>query len=257
MSGRNGSIEVGATSSALVALVRSEWGKVWSVRAPAACLAAAVLLAVATAFTLANDQVRAMQTGELPVGTLVAVPEILASSVAFAQMVVVLAALQLVTPEYANGQIATTFLSHPRRWVVVLTKAAVAGVLGGLTGLLAGPLSVAAAELALGDAPRATVPAAEAAVVTAGVFACTAMIAVALGFFTRSGVAALSVAFVLLVLTLVAPAATGQVFPGLAGSALVSGTGDPYARWAALLVLLAWVVASVGAAVVSVERRDA
>jgi|GEM_PF-3952322 len=256
MPGRNVTIEVGATSAAVVALVRSEWGKAWSVRAPAACLAGAVLLAVGTAFTLANDQVRAMQTGELPVGTLIPVPEILASAVVFAQMVVVLAALQLVTPEYASGQIATTFLSHPRRWVVVLTKAAVAGVLGGLTGLLTGPLGIAATELALGDAPRASVPAPEAAVVTAGVFACSAMIAVGLGFLTRSGVAALSAAFVLLVLTLAAPAATGQVFPGVAGSALVSGTGDPYARWTALLVLLAWVAAIVGAAMVSVERRD-
>lgn len=257
MAARNGPVEVGATPAAMVALIRSEWGKARSVRAPAACLAGAVLLAVATSFTLANDQVRAMQTGELPVGTVVPVPEILASSVAFAQLVVVLAALQLVTPEYASGQIATTFLSHPRRWVVVLTKVAVAGALGALTGLLTGPLSVAAAALALGDAPRVMVPAAEAAVMTAGVFACAAMVAVALGFLTRGGVAALSVAFVLLVLTLAAPAATGQVFPGVAGSALVSGTGDPYARWAALLVLLAWVVASVGAAVVSVERRDA
>ncbi|MFE5341288.1 hypothetical protein ACFQ80_13740 [Isoptericola sp. NPDC056578] len=257
MSGRNATVEVGAATSAVVDLVRSEWGKAWSVRAPAACLAGAVLLAVATAFTLANDQVRAMQTGELPAGTLVPVPEILASSAVFAQLVVVLAALQLVTPEYASGQIATTFLSHPRRWVVVLTKAAVAGLLGGFTGLLTGPLGLAATDLALGGAPRATVPAAEAAVVTAGVFACAAMVAVALGFLTRSGVAALSAAFVLLVLTLAAPAATGKVFPGVAGSALVSGTGDPYARWAALLVLLAWVVASVGAAVVSVERRDA
>ncbi|MFD6175780.1 MULTISPECIES: hypothetical protein [unclassified Isoptericola] len=257
MSGGNATVEVGATSSGVVALVRSEWGKAWSVRAPAACLAGAVLLAVATSFTLANDQVRAMQTGEIPAGTLVPVAEVLASSAAFAQMVVVLAALQLVTPEYASGQIATTFLSHPRRWVVVLTKAAVAGLLGGLTGLLTGPLCLAATGLALGDAPRATVPAAEAAVVTAGVFACAAMVAVALGFLTRSGVAALSAAFVLLVLTLAAPVATGKVFPGVAGGALVSGTGDPYARWAALLVLLAWVVASVGAAVVSVERRDA
>ncbi|MCK9793136.1 hypothetical protein M1843_05165 [Isoptericola sp. 4D.3] len=257
MSRRNTAVAVGATPAALVALVRSEWGKAWSVRAPAACLAGAVLLAAATAFTLANDQVRAMQTGELPLGTPVGVPEVLASAVAFAQVVVVLAALQLVTPEYASGQIAITFLSHPRRWVVMLTKTAVAGALGALAGLLSGPLCVAATELVLGDAPRVTVPATEAAVVTAGAFACAAMIAVALGFLTRSGVAALSTAFVLLVLTLAAPAATGQVFPGVAGGALVSGTGDPYTRGVALLVLLAWVAASVGAAVVSVERRDA
>jgi ABC-2 type transport system permease protein len=227
----------------LSAVVRAEWGKAWSVPEPGLWLGAATAIALATALTLANDVVHAVSTGELPPGTQVPVTDILGPVVSFAQIAVAGFALHLVTPEYAAGSVGPTFLATPRRWVVV-------------TGAVLGPASALVARTVLGDHAGAPVPLAEASAGAAGVFAAAAVIAVGLGFLCRSAVGALSAAFVLLVVTLVAPAAAGRWLPGPAGAAFVDGAAD-LSRPLALVVLAAWSVAALGAAVWTVARRDA
>jgi hypothetical protein len=240
----------------LSAVVRAEWGKVWSVPSAALWLGAAVAIALVTAMTLANDVVHAVSTGELPPGSQVPVTDVLGPVVSFAQIAVAGFALHLVTPEYAAGSIGPVFLGTPRRWVVVVAKTLVAAAVAATLGAVLGPASAVLAETVLGDHSGAPVSPAEAAAGTAGVFTAAAMIAVGLGFLCRSAVGALSAAFVLLVVTLAAPDAAGRWLPGPAGAAFVDGAAD-LSRPLALAVLAAWSAVILGIAVWTVARRDA
>jgi hypothetical protein len=240
----------------LSAVVRAEWGKVWSVPSAALWLGIAVAIALVTAMTLANDVVHAVSTGELPPSSRVPVTDVLGPVVSFAQIAVAGFALHLVTPEYAAGSIGPVFLATPRRWVVVIAKTVVAGAVAATLGAVLGPVSAVLAETVLAGHAGAPVSPAEAAAGTAGVFAAAAVIAVGLGFLCRSAVGALSAAFVLLVVTLAAPDAAGRWLPGPAGAAFVDGAAD-LSRPLALAVLAAWSAATLDAAVWTVARRDA
>lgn len=240
----------------LTAVVRAEWGKVWSVPTAVLWLGAATAIALVTAMTLANDVVHAVSTGELPPGSVVPVTDVLGPVVSFAQIAVAGFALHLVTPEYAAGSIGQTFLATPRRWVVVTAKTLVAAAVAATLGAVLGPVSALVADTVLGDHAGAPVSSVEAAAGTAGVFVAAAVIAVGLGFLCRSAVGALSAAFVLLVVTLAAPATSGRWLPGPAGAAFVDGSAD-LTRPLALAVLVAWSSATFGAAVWTVVRRDA
>lgn len=240
----------------LSAVVRSEWGKAWSVPSAVLWLGIAVVIALLTAMTLANDVVHAVSTGELPPGTRTPVSDILGPVVSFAQIAVAGFALHLVTPEYAAGSIGPVFLATPRRWMVVAAKTAVAGAVAATLGAVLGPVSVLLADMVLGRHAGAPVPLVEASAGAAGVFAAAALVAVGLGFLCRGAVGALSAASVLLVVTLAAPGAVGRWLPGPAGAAFVDGTAD-LSRPLALAVLAAWSVATLGLAVWTVTRRDA
>ncbi len=235
----------------------AEWGKAWSVRVPTLWLLGTVLICVVTAASLANDFVHGIAVGERPSGALMPVLDALGPTVGFAQIAVAAYAIALVTPEYASRSIGPTLAAQPRRWVVVAAKAATAVLTAGALGAVLGPLIDVAIVAVLGDARGAPYPLAAASVGTAVVFGGAALTGVGLAFLTRSAVGALCLGFVLLVVTLAAPASIGRWLPGPAGAGWLDGLSVGHGYAGGLLVLVAWCSALVLAAAWCVHRHDA
>jgi len=237
--------------------LRAEWGKTWSVRVPALWLTMTIVLVAVTASSLANDAAHAVSIGELPAGIRVPVIDAFGPAVAFAQLTIAAFAIHLVTPEYASGSMDTTFAAQPRRWVVVGSKAVIASGSGLALGLVLGPVTVAGVEFVLGGLRGDSVTASAAAVGMAAVFAVAAVVGVSLAFLVRSAVVALSLSFLLLVVTLAAPERVGEWLPGQAGATWVEGLAAGRSSWGALAVLGLWAVGLLAIAAWLVRRRDA
>jgi ABC-2 type transport system permease protein len=237
--------------------LRAEWGKAWSVWVPALWLLATVLIAVLTAASLANDFVQSIGNGERPVGSRLPVIDVLGPTLSFAQVVVAVCAIHLVTPEYASRSIVSTFLAQPRRWVVIATKTTVAMVACGLLGLILGPLVNREIELIAGGSTTNELSATAAAVATAVVFASASAVGLALAFLMRSAVTALCASFLLLVVTLFAPTAVGRWLPGRAATSWVGDLATGSVHIGPPSVLAAWSTALLYAAAWFVNRRDA
>jgi ABC-2 type transport system permease protein len=201
--------------------------------------------------------VHGIATGEEPLSARLPVIDALGSAVTFAQVAVIGFGIHLVTPEYASGSIGPTFMAQPRRWVVVVAKALAAAVCAGVLGLVTGALTARGIELVLGHAvgPRTGLVAAGFA--TAAVFACAAVVGVALAFLLRSAVGALCAGFVLLVVTVAAPDSVSGWLPGPAQASLLADLAAGHMRLSGIAVLLAWTAGLLVAAVWSVRRRDA
>ncbi|MDR0960388.1 MAG: hypothetical protein LBM23_08595 [Propionibacteriaceae bacterium] len=243
--------------STLVASIHAEWGKAWGVRAPLLWLLAAVVAALFTATTLANDFAHAVSTGELaPVSTMPTV-DAFGPGLTVAQILIVVFAIHLVTPEYSSGSIAPAYLAQPRRSIVVAAKAIVASLTALITGLALGPLTVLASHLMIGDALGDPLSLGQAAIRAAGALAPAAVIGVALGFLTRSAVASLATALVLLGLTIMAPGDHGLYLPGFASMTFLTGGPGTYGHAIGFLILTGWALGLLVLAAVVTQRRDA
>jgi ABC-2 type transport system permease protein len=237
--------------------LRAEWGKVWSVRGPSLWLVGALLMCLVTAWSLANDFVHSISTGEQPPGAQLPVIDALGPAVTFAQVAVVGFAMHLVTPEYASGSIGPTFLSQPRRWVVVAAKALTAAGVAAVVGLAVGALTAWGIELVLGDALGARIGLAPAGVGTAVVFGCAAIVGVGLAFVLRSAVGALSTGFLLLIVTLAAPGPVDHWLPGPAQASWLTDLTSSEVSARPIAVLLAWTSVVLVTSVWLARRRDA
>ncbi|MFI0900924.1 ABC transporter permease subunit [Streptomyces sp. NPDC020983] len=206
---------------------------------------------------------------------------------AFAGLVVVtVVAAMSVTAEYRRGLIRTTFAAAPRRGRVLVAKVVVAGGLCFGTGLAAALVAVplvgavekhkhfAVHQLSAGTELRIVVG-------TAGLFAVTGVLALAVGTLLRRGTGAVTAVVVAIVLpyilavsgmlpagpsrwlTRVTPAAAFAVQQSSHEYAQVAadyspGAGYfPLAPWAGFAVLCGYAAAAVGLAAVRLRRRDA
>lgn len=237
--------------------LRAEWGKAWSVWGPALWLIGTVVICLVTASSLANDFVHSISTGEQRHDARMPVIDALGPGVTFAQVAVVGFAMHLVTPEYASGSIGPSFLSQPRRWVVVAAKALTAATLAAAIGLAAGALTAKGVELVLGNAIGARIGTGSAALGTAVSFGCAAIIGVGLAFLLRSAVGALSTGFLLLVVTLAAPDPVAGWLPGPAQASWLTNLASAQVSAGPIAVLLLWATVVVSAAVWLTRRHDA
>jgi ABC-2 type transport system permease protein len=231
--------------------ITAEWGKIWSLRSPWFCVAAAVLLTAGIAATLANDFRYDLTQGRLPGSETLPVLDPLAPAMQVGQFALVALAMLVVTSEYGTGVIRSTFLARPRRRDVLLAKTMVAAVVGFAAGLASAAAGWAVAALLLGDHAGPGEPfAACLRLAVVAMLAC--MFTVGAGFVLRSAAGTLTTMFVLLVgLQLIDPR-FGQYLP--AGAAVAFAAGDG-AR--GLCVLAAWTAAAQLAAGLLLARRDA
>ncbi|WP_234343703.1 ABC transporter permease subunit [Streptomyces sp. NRRL F-5123] len=206
---------------------------------------------------------------------------------AFAGLVVVtVVAAMSVTAEYRRGLIRTTFAAAPRRGQVLAAKAVVVGGLCFATGLVASLAAVWLVEavekhkhfplhhLAAGTEMRVVLG-------TAGLFAVTGVLALAVGTLLRRSAGAVTAVVVAIVvpyilavsgmlptgpsrwLTRVTPAAAFAVQQSAHQYAQVTADyspGDgyfPLDPWAGFAVLCGWAAAAVALAAVRLRRRDA
>lgn len=237
--------------------VASEWGKTWSVRSPWACLAGTAALVAVTALSLANDFVHGTTIGEQPPGALMPLAEAVGPALQLGQLIFAAFALQLITAEYSTGAIRATLQAQPRRHLVLIAKALIAGVCGALAGAVLGAAAAWGSDLVLGPhAASGGVTTAGLTVRSAALLSLVAVLVVGLGAALRSAVGTLAAASALLLATLALPSRIGEWFPGQAGASLLS---DPSAAATgqALVVLAVWTAAVFTLGLWIMKRRDA
>ncbi|MEH3157344.1 MAG: hypothetical protein PGN29_19365 [Gordonia paraffinivorans] len=240
----------------MIAAIRSEWGKTWSVRAPAVWLTIAAVAGMVTAFSLANDALLGITSGEPGAPAAIDPIDAITPGVQVAQIAVAAFAIHLVTPEWASESMRVTVAASPRRWRVLVAKAFVAVVTASVVGALVGAgMHVALRVLLDGHIGADSTPAAT-GLATASMAVVAASLGVALGFIGRSAVAALCIAAVLLVGSLTMPRSVGQFMPGPAGADVMEQMSAGTVPIAGLLALAAWSTVPLLAATEVLRRRD-
>ncbi|MEU9083806.1 ABC transporter permease [Streptomyces sp. NPDC048357] len=249
----------GPAGGGFAGAVGAEWTKLWSVRAPYACLLAGVLLTGVFTFYYGaiahiNDEpVQAL--GNAPV-----------SSVALGQFVIVVLAMSTVTAEYSTGSVRTSLQWVPVRHRIQLAKAVVTAAVAFAAGALFAVLGMAVAWTPFRG--HAVFDPAEAAsqVLAMGLYlALTAVLTVGLSFALRTAAGTLSAVFVLIsVLPSMCTALGGPVLltvydylPQSAGAHFMRADGDaPYPTAVGLLIVVAWTAAGHLAGRAVLRRRD-
>lgn len=247
-------------------VVRSEWAKLWSLRSSWYVMA----LSVTWAYALAGVVGVAVRYGDVEKIQMDPVLVSL-SGLSFAQLLLPVLGIMVVTSEYSTGTIQATLAAVPRRlwvlWAKIAVIVAVTLPVFLFVACTAFPLTQTFLEGSHLEATYST-PGARRAVVGAGVsLALLGVIGVGLGAVTRS--TPLAIGQFVVGLT-VLPQAMGlmpyewaatasRYMPLKASESLMSArTGVEHAPpREALLALLVWAGAAVVASSVSVARRDA
>ena len=245
-------------------LLRSEWGKLRSIRTTFWSLIITVVAMVGIGAIVAavHTGTRSGRGFDALSGTF--------TGVLLAQLAIGVLGVLTVTSEYSTGMIRSTFIAAPQRRAVIMAKAGVVGFVTFLVGTVASFASffVSAAilsshgtHLSLGS------PGALRSVIGVGLFlGILAVLAVGLGTIIRSsagGIAAL--VGLLLVLPTLSQAIPSSIrdsvekfLPANAGQAvfLHTDTGS-LSPWIGLLVFAAYSAAALGIGLIMVGRRDA
>jgi ABC-type transport system involved in multi-copper enzyme maturation permease subunit len=252
-------------------LLASEWTKLRSVRSTTLGLLAAAAVAVAGGLFSATG--RAHDYAAMTVAEKAAFDPVNLSfdGLAFAQLAFGALGVLAISSEYATGQIRTTFAATPHRRTVLAGKTVVVGLVALIVGellslatFLVAQLGLRSAQLnvSLGDHHALR------AVAGAGVYlAALALVGLGLGAIIRHSAGAISAMFglVLVLPLLAANLSSWATWPGkwnlwAAGNALIAtlppAAGQPSPALG-LVICLAYVVASLGVAVVVISRRDA
>jgi len=187
------------------------------------------------------------------------------------QIIIAILGVALVAGEYQTGLIRTWFGAAPDRMRVLTAKVGVFGSLVFGASLVAGTLAFLAGQallpagftaLTLGSAGVA-----QALIGAAFYMACIGVMGIGLGFLLRSTAAGAGAVVTTLMIAPIMmnllPSSIsdtfGKLLPSNAGTAIqgVSANGELLSAGWGVVVLMGWVTAIVGAAAVSLKRRDA
>jgi ABC-type transport system involved in multi-copper enzyme maturation permease subunit len=243
-------------------VIRSEWIKLRTVRST-------VLTLVLTAVTVAGLGVLVPSLGGEGPGDGAAVNPLSSSlfGVNLAQLVLGVLGAVLVTTEFSTGQIRTTFTAVPKRLPVLWSKAIVTAGAVYLVMSVAVPLGALGGQAAY-DGVGASVsdPGVVRALIGAALVpAAIAVMGLALGALTRHTATAVGILFAALFIAPLLLGSLGGIWsdiasylPSEAGTAMTSTATSPdqLSAWTGFAVMGAWVAALLGAAAVSLVRRD-
>jgi ABC-2 type transport system permease protein len=247
--------------------VRMEWIKLRSVRSTWWLATAAVVSMAA-----AGIGVGLGYRGHRPVATAAQILDNSLGGAILAQLLLGALGVLLVTGEYGNGMIRTTFAAVPRRPVVLAAKVAVGGgaalvvgMVASLAGYLGGQLTIRGSAIpaaSLGD------PAILRPVLLTGVYlGATALIGVGAGTIVRHSGAAIGVLFALMfVPTIVVGLFGGNGIPVgrflpllmlLNSISVTSPVAGLFTGWISALLMCGYAAAAIAAGAVLLGRRDA
>ena len=249
-------------------ILRSEWIKFRTLRSSWYTLAAAVLAMVVVGLVVGYATSVSNWANLDPEDTVASAP---LQGGHLGQLLIGVLGVLFVTGEYATGMIRSTFAAVPSRLSVLGAKTAVFGAVALVSMVVASFAAFLAAQAiflspdghgtSLGD------PGVIRVVVGTGVYlALAGLLGGALGWIIRStaGAIAALVGILLVLPTIVGllPGSLGSTLPpylpSSAGEAFsTSLRGDLLAPWSGLGVIVAWVVAALVVAAVTLRRRDA
>lgn len=259
------------TGGGTTGLLAGEWVKTRSLRSTWYVLLGAMagMLLLGLLFTSTADSGGPSGNGGGPPGIDFAQPLTLSlAGYNLAQLALGVLGVLLVTGEYTSGTVRSTFAATPKRWPVVLGKAAVLSAV-----VLAGSLGAAFASYAVGSAVSDGMPGlGEDGVLrvvagTALYLTAIALLGSALGWLLRSTAGAVAtlfgLVFLLPVLGNLLPSSWGpdvvRWLPGQAGGQLLQLTpgADAFSPWTGFAVLVGYVLVGLGAAVWRLRSQDA
>ncbi|MDI3339658.1 MAG: ABC transporter permease [Sphaerobacter sp.] len=266
---RIGPSAVAAGAARLPNVIRSEWTKLWSVRATVWTLLAMLVVTVglsalfaSTAATSTDPAMEHMRRD--PTGTSLA-------GISLGQIVIVVLGVMSISTEYTSGSIRTSLIAVPRRLTLLGAKALVLAPVALVTGTVTSfaAFFVGQALLATGGINAdLSDPQVLRAVVGGGLFlAGNALFGFALGAVLRSTASGITVAVAVLKILpeLVAqlPGTLGdwaqKGFTSNAGQQILQVTppADRLGPWTGYLVFTIWWVVILAIAAVLMRRRDA
>jgi ABC-2 type transport system permease protein len=248
-------------------VLAAEWTKLHSLRSTAWLLVVTALLVVTVGVASAvGAMVGALPTDPATVDPLGGA----LTGISTVELLVAALGALAVTGEYTSGSVRLTLAAVPTRWPVLAAKAAVVAAtvfMVVLAATVTAFLTASAMIATTGTSLSITAPGVARALVGAAVhLAFVGLLAVGLGWLTRSAVgtlaAVIGLLYVLPVVGFVLPADVAAVvvpfLPGNAGSALMQLQASGLLRpGAAAVVLVAWALLVLGAAAVVLRRRDA
>jgi ABC-2 type transport system permease protein len=241
----------------MVAALRAEWGKTWSLRSSLGCLVCAVVLLLATAWTLANDFTYGLMHGDRGASDTMRPVDAVAPALQLGLLVFAAFVMLSVTSEYAGATIRTTLRAVPQRWPMLAAKTAVSASIAAVTGFVAVALANMFAEFVLkghvAPGPSALVTASRAGLI----IALDSALVVGLGAVIRNSVGTLVASMLLLLATSALPARMSAWTPSGAAGAVLTGDPNLYPGVLGVLVLTGWAVAGGAAGTVALIRRDA
>jgi ABC-2 type transport system permease protein len=254
-------------------VIRSEWIKLRSVRSTYWTLLVAAVGMVGFGALLCGAYVR-HYTGEAatPAGFDPAGYSL--SGFFLAQLAVGTLGVVVITSEYQTGSIRATLAATPQRTLVLLAKAGVFATVAAVTGTLASLASFLVGQEILARKHLQTHladPGALRSVLGAGIYlAVLGLLGLGLGTLIRhtAGAIAILVGLILILPVLIQglPAgwqdATTRYLPSVAGQAVIGHTrftppGHQLAPWAGLGLFCAYTAATLIAAAITLNRRDA
>lgn len=256
-------------------VLRSEWIKVWSLRSTWWSVALTVALMGGIAALAGLGAVSA----EVPAGEMGAL-DLVTPGGYFAQLVLVVLGVLVVTGEYSTGQVRSTLVAVPRRTPVLVAKVLVTTAVAGLTAVLGTLASLAAGAPfygELGTALDVADPETQRRLIGIPlVLVGIALLGLVIGALVRSTPAGVAAALgLLLVVENVVTAIPLTFFeylenflPSTAGTRLIMtdagidtlnswSVGPTFGPWVGYGILLAWVAALGTIAAVLLRRRDA
>ncbi|MCZ2830796.1 ABC transporter permease subunit [Modestobacter sp. VKM Ac-2986] len=260
------------TNGGVGGLLRGEWVKLRSLRSTWVALAIGLVLMVLLGwlFTGTAESGGPGGDGGGPPGLSFTDPVGLSlAGYRLAQLAIGVLGVLLVTGEYATGTIRSTFAAVPRRWPVVVAKAAVFSAVVFLASLVAGGASFLVGQASLGDlgVGLGADGVVRALLGLALYLTAIGLFGMALGWLLRSTAGAIStlfgLVFLLPILGQLLPASWGpdvvRLLPGEAGAQVFSvvPVADALGPWSGLAVLIGYLVVGFAAATVLLHRRDA
>jgi len=251
------------TGSPTAAAVAFEWLKLASVRSTWWGAAATVATAAVSALALGLSAAASAESG---VAAEQAAPQVAAMGLLLAQLGLITVATLAITGEYSGGTIAVSLQAVPRRSLLLTAKAVVVSAFGAGLGVVTSVVATVVAVVSMGD--RGLFTWSDAVLTTLGIggwLAILGIVSLGLGTVLRS--TAGTVTSLLLVL-LAAPqllmlmpfewsTVVADHLPSTAATVVMSRVEDPYPVATALLVLVAWAAAILGAGRVALVGRDA
>jgi hypothetical protein len=254
----------------MVALVRSEFTKIRTVRAPYVTLLALIVVSVGlsclVSWAVAANWAKASASSKVGFDP----TSVSLVGFIFGQMFIAAFGVLALTGEYATGMISATLTAQPRRIDVYAAKALVVAALAFVTGLIAGFVSFFACQAIMASTHASAKigdPGVLRSVIGCGLFlAVCALFAFSIAALLRSAAGAISVAIgVLLIVPLLVMALPSSLsqditrwLPSEAGSAILAPVtqSHEFSAWAGFGLFCVYTAILLGAGLLMFNQRD-